>query len=462
MNQKAKACNLLCIHRNQTFNYEVRMKVSLIYSFLVLFGFNAFAQNQVSAENAGLAQTVQRPQNVVEVVNDTPSQATNVNTTVTQPVVLQNQPTNNVFVQKQAPTVVVESPLSESRAEALRKQRVEMEQQTESMIVEKLESERMKVEQDRARKLVEGLNTQKQDQNRAIEQLSPTAVIAPTTTVVSPVSSSTGNVQDSQVQQQAVQVSGAAGPLVIQQNQNNVEAAKVKDVDVNINEVNPTVVVKEEDHSVIVVKDELKKIDDAILFKDRFFIGADLGVTSYNLDNVSSAGSFGITGGMIFDRRFVLEGTYLYSRFDVESVNVYGYYDYYTGMYYPVITELRQHNFMSTFKYKMFTESRFSPYVGGLVSFTYRDYDLKQDPYGYGNYQTLNSSSWAMDAGLVAGADLRLSLNFSLNMDIRYIFNLTYDINTDGFESSSMGNQFGEKIEEAGYWQVLVGSKFTF
>jgi hypothetical protein len=98
------------------------------------------------------------------------------------------------------------------------------------------------------------------------------------------------------------------------------------------------------------------------------------------------------------------------------------------------------------------------------VSITYRDSDIVQDPVGYATRYQGNGSSLAMDLGVLAGADLKMTEKFALNFDLRYVFNVSYDVETDGFETSRIyDNQFGgEVIEEAGYWQIFVGGKLTF
>ncbi len=436
------------------------MKGFLIYSLAMVLSVTAYGQSQVSNENKALAESVQQP--VIEVVNDpvttqSTAQSTNVNVQQ-QPVILQNQPTNNVLIQKQATTVVEDSPLVESKAEALRKQRIEMEQNTEAMIVEKLEAERIKAEQERARKLIEGLDTNKQQQNKALEDLKKQEDAAAAQTAVAvPVATDNATLIGPQQQQQGgVQVIAPQDSVVIQQNQvqdvNNQEEQSVEAV------ATP----------VIEIKEELDAVETAEKSKSDFFLGLDLGFTNYDLDNVNTLGTLGVKVGVEFDSKYIVEGGYAYSRFDIESVDQPGltYFDPYYGsmVYYPVITEMRQHNFTGAFKYKFINESRFAPYAGGLVSITYRDYDIVQDPVGYATRYQGNGSSLAMDLGVLAGADLKMTEKFALNFDLRYVFNVSYDVETDGFETSRIyDNQFGgEVIEEAGYWQIFVGGKLTF
>jgi hypothetical protein len=78
----------------------------------------------------------------------------------------------------------------------------------------------------------------------------------------------------------------------------------------------------------------------------------------------------------------------------------------------------------------------------------------------------LEGTSWAIDAALIAGADLRLSDNFSVGADLRYSFNVTYDVSTkNGMPEPSQimyQNMNGDPIEGIGYYSFLLHATLSF
>src|SRR5690606_19337259 len=145
--------------------------------------------------------------------------------------------------------LVQDTPLQESNADKLRKQRVEMEQQTESKIVEKLEESRMKAEQDRATKLlsnIEGAEDKKEEKKEEEKVVE----VAPTPVVVAP---------------QAIQVVAPEEPIV--------EPAPVS------------------------VSAELSKLEEEPKSQTKMFMSLDGGFLSYSADNIQTVGAAGVTVG---------------------------------------------------------------------------------------------------------------------------------------------------------------------
>src|SRR5690606_13248587 len=71
----------------------------------------------------------------------------------------------------------------------------------------------------------------------------------------------------------------------------------------------------------IEVKAELAKLDEEEKKESsKMFIGADGGVLSYKADNVRTSGAAGVTIGSVIDDRYIVEGSFLYSKGDIESV----------------------------------------------------------------------------------------------------------------------------------------------
>lgn len=382
---------------------------------------SVFAQTQ-NTENEAMIEVVNDPMPAAKTQSQSNIQTQTVTTAA--PVVLQNQPQITqpiIYVQKQDTAVVEDSPLTESAADKLRKQRIEIEQQTESKIVEKLEESRMKAEQERAAKLISGLEEKKEE--KKVEEAA--VVVAPVATQV-----------------QAVQVVAPAEPVVVQQVQ-------------QVQQVNEA--------PAIEVKTELAKLDEEEKkASNRMYVAADVGILNYSADNIKTAGALGVTVGTMIDDAFIVEGSFLYSKSDIESVTREQLYDPYTADVYPTIIEMDQYTFSGAFKYRIL-KTRVSPYVGGLLAYTYRNYEDRQY---FGPY-ALEGSSWAIDVGAIVGADVKLTENFILGADFRYVMNVSYDVDNNGrLETSNMYNEAynwdSSPVEELGYYNFLISAKFTF
>lgn len=387
---------------------------------LALIGVSAVAQ----ITNAQATSVNTENEAMIEIVNDPMPAKAPVVTVVPQtvaapaaPLVLQNQPQitqtqPTIYVQKQATTLVQDTPLQESNADKLRKQRVEMEQQTESKIVEKLEESRMKAEEERAAKLLNNIESadEKKEEKKEEEKV---VEVAPAPIVVAP---------------QAVQVVAPEEPIV--------EPAPVS------------------------VSTELSKLEEEPKSQTKMFMSLDGGFLSYSADNIQTVGAAGVTVGALIDDRFIVEGSFLYSKGDVESVTRPGSIGIWTGEYYPTIIEMQQFNYTGAFKYRVL-KTRVSPYVGGLASYVHRKYEDRQF---FDSYYALEGSSWAIDVGAMVGADIRLTDNLSIGADFRYVVNIAYDTDTKGRLQASRlyQNFYDEPVEELGYYNFLVNAKFLF
>lgn len=406
---------------------KIKFLVGLeVVALVVTMSVAAFAQN---GENKALIEVVNDPipaQTVQSEVKANQTQVQSAPTVVVQPAaqpvvmqqpqIVQQQPT--IYVQKQAPTVVEDSPLSESAADKLRKQRIEMEQQTESKIVEKLEEARMKAEQERAQKLISGLDEKKEEPKKEEKkEEAPAPVVVPV--VAAPL--------------EPVQV---VQPVVAKE--------------INVEQVNVGQAVE--------VKSELAKLDEEKKEDKKYYATFDFGFMSYDAKNIDTGVGLGVNFGAIFDERYVVEGNFMFTRADIESISrpaIYGY-----GTVYPTIIQMDQYNFGGTFKYRIL-KTRFSPYVGGSLTYTYRDYEDEQSF----DYYKLSASSWAVDMGLLVGADIKLSDNFLIGSEFKYLFNVAYDVETsNGLQQSKLiyPNFYADPVEELGYYTLSISLKYLF
>lgn len=343
-------------------------------------------------------------------------------------VATQNQESAQVAVQKQPVTLVQATPLNESRAEQIRKARQDAELQTEQKIVEKLEVSRMDDEKKRANVLFGDKFQQLQEGNGQ-------------------------NVQ--QVQVQAVQ----AAPVV--QQPVYVAPAPVQEVKAD----NTRDIVREEIRSAMKSEEEVTEAP----LESRYF-GAVVGIGDYpEVKNVKGNYSLGAQFGTKYDQ-FIVEGTFLYSNYRVETGVTQGYGNYgynsyaYSGYgYVPNAVDVNQYSGSLAAKYELFG-GFIRPVVGGLVQYSYRTFSWANDvSYGYNPNMGNNStaSSHAIDVGVVGGADLAFTPKFALGLDFRYMFNMAsrIDSNNSYWMTSS---QYGTPIEKLQYYVMSLVGKVTF
>lgn len=203
-------------------------------------------------------------------------------------------------------TLVEASPLKESRAEQLRKQREAAEQNTELLIVEQLEKDRLDAERRRAQKLFgDKLN----DDSQQVEEVQ---VIAP---VVQPIVVATP--------------APVVAPVVVEDN--SQLKSDVSDIKSSIAELKTSQKIEEE-----------KPVKTS-----KVFIGAIVGTGEYaGVDNVKPAYALGASGGIDYEDGLSLEATYIYSSYDVEPA-------YFSGPYNTI--EMDQTNVGVGVKYRIST-----------------------------------------------------------------------------------------------------------
>lgn len=261
------------------------MNKTVLYAVIpTFFAMQAVAQSSISTlptANVSPRETVVEAQNLAQpaqVVQSAPGTI--------------SQPTQVVNVQSNAPvstpvTVVEESPLRESKADAIRRQRMDIETQTEQKIVEKLETERIRAERERAEKLSQALD---------------------------------GGVSEAPYRDKTPEVNHQAPPQIVY----------VKE---------PTTVV------VADSKPEVVKPST-----NRFSVSALGGIGDYpSLRNVKGIYAAGVVLGLEFQDPFIVEGGIMYSSFDVQPVDQFN--PYVNTGYYPVIKAMDQTNYFGGLKY---------------------------------------------------------------------------------------------------------------
>lgn len=330
-----------------------------------------------------------------------------------------------VTVVKQ-PTVSIEaSPLQESRAELLRRSRQEAEVGTEQKIVEKLESSRLEDEKRRGDVLFGDKFNQLQNQNTQQVIVPPPAAYQP---VYQPAP------QAPVVQEQVVAPKAAATP-----------EDKMLDEEM----------VKAEVAASIAAYDAEKNAKP----KAKNYLSGGVGVGEY-LNAVNVKNNYNLTfaiGSKVADHVLV-EGNFSYGNYQVEQRTGYGYWSGLGYSYFPAITDMDQYSLGATAKYQLFN-GIFRPVFGGTVAYTYRTFSDSQ--FGMANN---DAQSHALDAGLVAGADLELSEDFALGLEFKYMFlnflNRNQNRFSRGFSQSVYGNE--TPIERIQQMTISVVGRATF
>lgn len=324
-------------------------------------------------------------------------------------------------VQQQPPTYVEATPLKESRTDLARKNRMELEKNTEDKLLEKIEQNRVESEKERSRK-AEHLFEKQFDEEKEKDQEKPApVVVAPAPVPV---------------------VQPTPAPVIANDKPLQVEIVKGQ-------------------------LEEVKEKEKPVEPKSAMYVSALGGFPDYaDSNNVKGKYSVGVATGFIFPERIVLEGSYVYSRFDVTEARKDSFYPTY---YYQAPVQMNQHNIAVAGKY-MFLDSRVRPLAGVLLSYTYRTFEDKNNTTGYGYGTTPRQgnrpSSSAFDAGLLVGADVKVSDSFSIGTDFRYIFNLSYTRESDpsqyGYYGVYSGEAAGKPVEEFAYYLFTLSGTFRF
>lgn len=331
----------------------------------------------------------------------------------TQPIYILNQATPAgtasvgqpaAQVHKQPTTYVEASPLTESRADMMRKARQETELQTETKIVEKLEQSRMEDEKKRAQVLFGDKFDQLGDKSEksSAQPQAPAAQPVPV---------------------QVIPVPMAQPP----------QTENTRDV------------IREELQSALKTEKELPQQP----VESRYF-GAIAGVSEYpDVSNVSGNYSLGFTFGTKYDSTYAVEGSFLFSNYNLKNVDGNGV------QYFPFNQDVNQYSGSLALKYFMLN-GMVKPVIGGLVQYSYRTYSWSDSSYGNKNLYK-DSNSHAIDLGAIVGADIDLSARTSIGLDFRYIFNMSSRTNNNSYTPPGT-----TALEKLSYYTVSLTGKVNF
>jgi hypothetical protein len=374
------------------------MKTQVIVLALLL-GASAFAQQaQVQVNQGAAAQYDEATNTVVEVQPKTIDR---------NPIVILNN--NPPRVQDQGTSLVEASPLVESQADRMRKQRAGLEVNTEQRIVEKLEQSRMEDERERADRLFGNALA------KPTPAPAPAPVVEPVPVVVAP---------------QPVQVVQPA-PQVVEAKEDKVDVKS--EIRMAMAELQP-------------------KAEEP---KTTYYVGGLIGTAEYqDAVNVKGNVATGISVGAITPDNFVVEGAFLYSDYEVDDMT----------QAYPW-KDLTQYSIQGAVKYQILP-GKLRPFAGAVLGFTHRkatNSDMSSPYYGgTAGAPDGEGTSNAFDVGLTGGLDLALSKQFSIGAEARYMHNISYKRE---YSDRMMGMEDSSgitPIEELDYYSVTVNGKVTF
>lgn len=379
---------------------------NLLRAFVLLMLAASFTQVSLSSAHAqapAAKRVVKIDDSTGELVDVTEAQEASKPASAPGIVILNNQKSTQgsvqtsgqTQVQEQAPSVIEDSPLNMSAAERRRRERQGLELQTEQKIVEKLEDARMEDERARSERLF----------NKGFSS------------------------RDQKQEQQQVQVVQAPAPVVVEK-------------------AEPKTDVKAEIRAAL---DEMKPKSEEP--QTQYYISGLAGMGEYpDARNVRGNMAMGFALGMVTPDRFVAEGTFQYSQYDIDTM--------YQGNQYstPAFKTMTQYNFQAAAKYQLLA-GRVRPVVGAIAGYTYRSYADQQ--YSYYSGAANDVSTNALDIGGLLGVDVQISTNFSIGADFRYMKNVAFRENSN-YSRSFVYGRTGKSVEEFNYYLGSLVGKFTF
>lgn len=410
--------------------------------------------NEVDAEIDQIYSTQQAQKKVKEQPAYQTSQTTrrqNHSAVVTQTIVVPQQSYAqekiSTEVQKQPTTFIEATPITDSKAEVIRKSRQEEEMKTETRIVEKLEQSRMEDEKRRASILFGDKFNQLQQQQQTAEAQSAASQHA-SSQVVSP---SVAPVVVAPVQPIAQPVAPTATAVSAP-----VSNAQLEPATPMAPAVMPVYIEPQETLSRDAVREEvraaLKDDETAIVAptETRYFAGL-AGIGEYpDVNNVKGNYVLGAAFGTRYDYLMV-EGSFVMSNYSVDLTNR-NYVNYYKVDNY----EVNQYQGNIGAKYQLMG-GMVRPVLGGLIGYSYRKFTLTNS---YSGSAEDTGNSHAIDLGVIAGVDLEFNPKFSLGFDFKYMFNLSSRVNSN-YPNSSY-SYVGTPIEKLQYYVAGIAARVNF
>jgi len=390
------------------------MRFQRIIALIAVVGLAAHAHAQETAEPQG-------SQVQIEVATPGTAPAPVAAPAVTAPAVSSVQATAPtaistkviVYPNSQPSTVVEAAPMTESKAQRIRKSRQSEELRTEQMIAEKLEEERLREEQERVNRLFG-----KKNDVKSIEQQTVSAPAEEAVPAVSPAKVNAVISEKLEIVQPSASPSSQAlmAPVLVP-----VQApASAEPV-------------------------------DATESARRLEYGTFVAVPSYSASNIRSNFGLGFNVSTMIAPEWALEGSFMYSNYFVDTFWRYG-----------LFSEMNQYDLNATTKY-YWQFGSIRPYLGvtsGIVFRTYTD-RVKQGVYWNANPNTDQESTYSMVLGAVAGAEMQVSRSVVISAGIEYLHPIMNQSNFD-YSSFSMAPGDSRAVEDFDYMVLKFGGRISF
>ncbi len=338
---------------------------------------------------------------------------------IQQPVVMPQTLTQQYVQQpmiQQPMTYVEAAPVEDSKAARLRKAREGAEVQTEQKIVEKLEESRLRDEKRRAERLFGNrLSESEEDVKAPVVQ----------------------------------EVPAPPHQVVVIKEQPVARDEKPADLEKEASEVERDFLQRARLEA---------KVKEPVVAAQTYYISAGIGLAEYaEMTNIYGELATGFAVGTEMPNGVVIEGSFLYSNFIVDEF----------WRYNSVFREMDQYNVGLAVKYNLL-QGNLRPNVGGIVSYTHRRYGDRQRHYSpqsrHRSYPTDGeATSNAFDLGLSAGLDLKVTENFSIGTEFRYMMNVINKSESEFLRRSSYwAPRYSSPIEEFSYYSWTLNGKVHF
>lgn len=153
-------------------------------------------------------------------------------------------------------------------------------------------------------------------------------------------------------------------------------------------------------------------------------------------ENIQGNGMLGIGMGIETPANFLVEGMFQYG----------GYHST-----FPWPSEINEYSGAGAMKYQ-FGHGTIVPIIGATVVYSYRTY---VDNF---SFQSRQSYSSVLDAGLLGGAEFGITRGFSLGAEFRYLWNITSQ--TDGYYTVFFPNQ--APLDAFSHYIVALTARYNF
>jgi hypothetical protein len=199
--------------------------------------------------------------------------------------------------------------------------------------------------------------------------------------------------------------------------------------------------------------DAAKDAEEAKKEKARWSVGGVLATLDYpDAYNVGSDFGAGIAFNWIGPDRIVVELAAIFSQATIDES-------------YSLYKEVDQQNWTVASKY-LFMKREFSPVVGGLASFTHREYtDMYQ--WGYNSTASgVNSATTdALDVGILLGVQFAPSKNITFGLDYRWLTNIETRYSDPSAFNRALYQNYSKDfrpLEEIDYQFINMSMNFMF